>query len=463
MSRNSHSLLGGVGAVVLISLVPTSLPAFSLGGPILGYHTEAFGYNRQGVDQISGAPVLWPSNLSEEYRINVPNIYYAYDASFLDYFGARGVEEVDKAVKFFNDLPPYSSLSENLTEYPFDTLRENFQASALQLSDLKSVAMWAIIEQMGLLAPEINIWGVQSREAQGPGCPFYNFFVLKRNFDPVTWEPSSFVNGALYTLSWFINCDPDFSFIEPVPVDPLAFSFRSVANYAVPVGQYFTGLTRDDVGGLRYLYRRDNYNVEQMPPDILAGFGGGGGSPWSPVDPNVTNEPAGDTTALRAGLGKVNFIKRNYDSLLGNFFVGLTNNFSVQIVTNRTLRSQSFSRAILQPDIVFGAGNLPIDVADNFTPILRTTPVLQSVGNPVTPNLNGPGALVIGQSRGPISVAFQKAGPAFFASFPNTLSEAALQPMWRWGSFDGSTNAPVLYPSGTSIKDLERQVLGFRN
>src|SRR5207249_7516544 len=28
-----------------------------------------------------------------------------------------------------------------------------------------------------------------------------------------------------------------------------------------------------------------------------------------------------------------------------------------------------------------------------------------------------------------------------------------------WGSFDGSTNAPIVYPQGTSIMDLENQVL----
>jgi len=29
-----------------------------------------------------------------------------------------------------------------------------------------------------------------------------------------------------------------------------------------------------------------------------------------------------------------------------------------------------------------------------------------------------------------------------------------------WGSFDGSTNPPVLYPNWFSIQELEQQVLG---
>ena len=30
---------------------------------------------------------------------------------------------------------------------------------------------------------------------------------------------------------------------------------------------------------------------------------------------------------------------------------------------------------------------------------------------------------------------------------------------FQWGSFDGSTNPPVAYPSGTSIKEIEARVL----
>ncbi|MGB9601977.1 MAG: hypothetical protein ACPMAG_04230, partial [Limisphaerales bacterium] len=39
-------------------------------------------------------------------------------------------------------------------------------------------------------------------------------------------------------------------------------------GFGVLPGEFFTGLTRDDVGGLRYIYRADNFNVEQMPPTV---------------------------------------------------------------------------------------------------------------------------------------------------------------------------------------------------
>lgn len=454
--RNTIPLL------TLCSLCSFEVSAFTLSGPALPHHTEVFGYGRLGTSLTrAGAITIGPSNLGEEYRINVPNIYYAIDSSFLDYFGARGAEEVDKAIHHFNVLTNFSAMSENLTEFPVDSTRENFRAGSLQLTDLKSFLMTTIINQMGLITPELNVRGVQSRVLPpGAECPNYNFFIIQRNFDPVSWEPSSYVNGTLYTMSMLIQCPPapDFSYVTAVPVDPLAFTFRSVAGFNYQDGTYLSGLTRDDVGGLRYLYRRNNFNMEQLPPDVLLGSGGGGGSPWTPVDPNVTNQPAGDTTALRAGVDKIRFEKRSYDSLLGNFFIGLTNNFSVQIVTNGALVTQTFSRAVLQPDLVFRAGNLDVDVGGPTWNIIQTTdPNFTSV---VTDQwLNGPGSLVVGSSAGSISITVQKIGPLFSASFPNFINEATLTPLFRWGSFDGTTNEPVVYPSGASIKELERLVL----
>jgi hypothetical protein len=53
-------------------------------------------------------------------------------------------------------------------------------------------------------------------------------------------------------------------------------------------------------------------------------------------------------------------------------------------------------------------------------------------------------------------------GPMWGNQWPGFLSQAdAIQPssFLLWGSFDGSTNAPVVYPFGTSIEAIEAQVL----
>src|SRR5881396_2740487 len=99
--------------------------AFSLLGPyaIKGgnvWQVERIGYNLPG--DIGG-----PMNAAagEEYRWNTPNLFYAYDAAFLDFFGTRGREEVEKAVKIINDLPLASVL--NVDDYPMTTERINFR------------------------------------------------------------------------------------------------------------------------------------------------------------------------------------------------------------------------------------------------------------------------------------------------------------------------------------------------
>jgi biopolymer transport protein ExbD len=69
--------------------------------------------------------VLGGMNLGEEYRRNNPFISYAVDRNFLDYFGERGVQEIDKALKILNDLPPMSSQALGINEIEIIKLRED--------------------------------------------------------------------------------------------------------------------------------------------------------------------------------------------------------------------------------------------------------------------------------------------------------------------------------------------------
>ena len=272
--------------VVLAGIGVTDTFGFALVGPPLGYDSDAWGY----------APGDYPQNIGDENRVTVPNFFYACDQSFLDYFGERGRQEVSKAVEYFNDLPPFSSMSEDLSEFPQVTYRENYQANALLLSDLKSQFMNMMLADFGLTNPEYYMWAVRDRVLPaGATCPAYQWIIIMRNFDPVSWSPSSYVNGALYTYTWVLSCSPapDSTYPAPVQVDPTAFGFSAVAGGllgARPPGQYFSGFSRDDIGGLRYIYNSKNYNFESLPPNVLSGVGGG--VPWSIVDPNPTNVPA---------------------------------------------------------------------------------------------------------------------------------------------------------------------------
>jgi len=70
------------------------------------------------------------------------------------------------------------------------------------------------------------------------------------------------------------------------------------------------------------------------------------------------------------------------------------------------------------------------------------------------PGLAGPGTF---QPR--MNIIMNKVGPAFFNVGPFFVDEPANFPGFVWGSFDGTTNAPVVYPSGTSLMDFENELL----
>lgn len=243
--------------------------AFSLLGPLnnnptLNWQTTAIGYNL--ADDIGGV-----MNRGEGYRWNVPVLYVAFDDSFIEYFGNTGVSEVEKALLTFNKLTNFSLMSSNLNEFPLRTTRVNFQAQALGLIDLKSTTLRAITEEVGLTEAERYIYTLRDRNVTTVGGITYtNYLVIQRNYDPVFHQPSSFVNGTLYTY----DIQEPFRFngnAEAVerPLDPVAFINTSVSFGAPNIGNYFIGLTREDVGGLRYLYGTNNIAAERLLTDTL--------------------------------------------------------------------------------------------------------------------------------------------------------------------------------------------------
>src|SRR6266702_362658 len=69
---------------------------FALMGPFNeAWQVPVIGYNLPG--DIGG-----PKNIGEEYRWNTPTNYYAFEASFLDYFGSNGVRAVEQAIGIIN-------------------------------------------------------------------------------------------------------------------------------------------------------------------------------------------------------------------------------------------------------------------------------------------------------------------------------------------------------------------------
>jgi hypothetical protein len=434
-----------VAVMIAAGSVAGSAWAFSLLGPYETWQVERIGYNLAFNADIGG-----PMNIGEEYRWNIRTITYGFDSSFLNFFGQRGADEVRKAFAVLNSLPPASKMSSNLVEYPLNTRRVNYEASALGITDLKSVVLSVLLEEIGLAPPDRYTWTLRFRD---PGPPV-TYTVTMRNFDPVTYIYSPYVNGTLYTYQVFEFPAPPVEYADAIeyPMDPLAPNSSAVASATEPLagaflppGEYITGLTRDDVGGLRYLYRKQNYNVE----NLLAGTVFGSGSPGSPVvtSTNGTGTNTLVDVALRPGVDKLTFVEGKYDSVLGPF-ITVTNTYVDYYITNSVQFKQYVQRVLTTaPDIVFTAEDLMMDAL-----YLRRTDTAGWTNNAA---LNGQAVLAgPGIITPSVEITLNKVGPLLIGGAGGVPAFNA------WGAFDGTTNPPVVFPDSVSLRDLERRVLG---
>jgi len=671
----------------LVGLGLSEARAFSLAGPV-----NNGGDNWQAVNVGYGAPTITynvaPKNIGEGYRRNIPVMYYAYSAEFLDYFGTTGETNVDAAFGLLNQALTngVSSYSPDLSEVTFDPQQINYTAQSLQLYDLKSLALGFMMPELGLANPEDNVWKLHDRYLPPGGkCPIDEYYtVIQRNFaispsDFTQIQYSPYVNNTLYTFEIDEICAgyPVLADTEPIPVDPLSDSFTSVAgleegglsiNYGtLQFGGYYTGLSQDDVAGLRYLLSPNNVNFETVgggsllfdeatntasgevqfpanpntptgygtfsyaslltssvtnpPATVMANFPGvvvsssynyfvlasnatvtayfappPVGSPYGtapvltlatnytpylatnfvttfanviPVVTNkfttnilmtvttgplaksafgsqvvsitnyqaiVTTNPSGDfyvvpnfgnnlcgsgiiytgltsvvyttnlvtsistnlitatnatlytvsqsiissylshtfvaypvncgqttnATGLYQGIDKIQFIRVNYDSLLGQTFEPITNSFTMVAITNSQTRLQHFDRLVTTPDVVFDAEDLAAgNGAVNGASIAAIGVPNYDQGN-ILPGLAGPGVI-----NPPTAFIFDKVGNVFingslavYAQTTNSfLNQTTEYQLLAYGSFDGTTNAPVVYPNGSSILNLQNQLL----
>src|SRR5437773_7436403 len=117
MMRQPRKLIWALLALLVGPV--TGARAFSLLGPL---STPATAWQVQGIGFSLPGDIGNPVNIGEEYRWNVPNITYAFDESFLNYFGQEGVAAVEQAIAIINDLGPVSSFSADLSEFPIEAI-----------------------------------------------------------------------------------------------------------------------------------------------------------------------------------------------------------------------------------------------------------------------------------------------------------------------------------------------------
>ena len=470
MTRMRQLIFNLIAVLVLAGSV-TPARAFSMLGPFTPWQTSALGYNLVATE--AGGPM----DIGEDYRLTLPVITYGFDESFLTFFGTAGVAAVDNAFTILNNLPAASQI--NLANYPpGNAALVNFQAQALGIRDLKSTVLSLMVEQLGLANPVRYTWTLRDLQPNANNTAT-NYWVVRRNFDPFSRFYSSFVNGTLYTYR-IRNFTTPLAFTDAVEQtsDPAQENDRHlpVAGSLPTPGQFFTGLTQDDVGGLKFLLSSSRYHVETLNPSVSNYITSP--SPWTPF--GVTN--AGGTNALlialgvRGGVEKITFQKLQFDSLLG-LPGGVTNVWTdrVRSLTNNYFTNQIVQRISTNVDILFAAEDLGLAPV-GFVPLTVTRTAMSFLNNaalnqtPPATLLNGPGEIQVaagagggvggGGGGGAVLISFNRIGEFIVNSnFLNPfLDEANATRSFVWGSFDGTARPPTVYPNTLSLQSLEQQI-----
>jgi hypothetical protein len=418
-------------------LIFQEIPArgFSLLGPFEDWMQPSNDFRLQ-VDYYYGTPgvIGGPMCISDGYRWNVPLVTYGFDQSFLNFFGSNGVAAVEGAIQILNDLPPASGIV--LTDYPYYSQLTNGQAQTESLCDLQSATLSLLLEQLGLASPTRSVYVLQgwepcfTNDPDFSGCPegVNPVYVVMRNFDPLSLVPSDSVNAIEYAYiavsAFRANVDIATTIMEALDsLGPIPDSAVADNQFSV-VGGFYTGLTSDDVGGFCYLYSTNNVNYESLVPGV------------SGTGANVNMWVNG---AWRPGVDKIAFVRQPCNSS-NDGFLPTTNLFTDTYVTNGALVHQQVQRVITQPDFLFSCADTGQGIPD-VLPYARsgTSNWINNATLNGRSSGAGPGVILP-----PVKITFANMGGLLFNLDPD--EETAYNGSTLWGTYDQSTNAPIVYP-----------------
>ena len=140
-------------------------------------------------------------------------------------------------------------------------------------------------------------------------------------------------------------------------------------------------------------------------------------------------------------------------------------NYTLPYVTNGVLGQVAITRTVTQPDIVFSAGDL---VSNSTTPPSFNAYTLSPLGPYVvdgTVQASAGGNVVSSVFTPRYQITFNDGGPWILnlGSVEQGGSyldqNDGIAPIFAWGYFDGTTNAPVVFPTTNSYAFLESQIL----
>ena len=438
---------------------------FVMIGPMATNRLTALGIDLNYWDDLGG-----PKERKNFFRWNMPSLTYSFDASFINYFGLEGRFAINEAMEVINDFfspkedpPPYDGMSQlDLAKHGFlgnyNTTWVNTTAQNQGILDIKSLTLGLMVNHLGLGNPHRYAFGIHDATTN-QASTIVNFRVRLRNFDPITERPTDMINNVKYSYRLVHDGTnspgvgnppfvmPSFADMEEFTTDTSGNAWTTVASIAdafygnslmywtdqptlYDFGVYYNGLnamggkyepryalTYDDAGGLRYLYRNNNYVYETIPPNVvlvippqllpddaipvfpgptgrlfpdsLGGTQGfiprrnSGFLPGLPITSVLPAQapPAFFDLALRGGIDKIQLYEQPFDSLIGITFTPtnllwtdrfVTTNGQNIIGTSSTVpgselflgvpelrfAEQEVGRAVWMPDIIFVADDL---------------------------------------------------------------------------------------------------------
>ena len=268
-------------------------------------------------------PMGRPTPVKEFYRWNYPELTYAFDSTFIRYFGHNGMAAVSNAFSVLNDFFEPTDLaytngvsSMNLiTEFDqhFSTWEFNASANINSVTDIESITLGMLVNHLGLGNPHRYAFVIHDVINYNAAAGTGTFQVTMRNFDPYTYQPSTVVNGVTHSY-WLYNNSPantaaitiwdaveytvgsdnqygaiaairdviNFGGMAWPSVAPTVFRtpgvfFRPDYSGNLPAPPNVGGkvrdqprhtLTFDDAGGLKYLYRTNNVVFEALDASV---------------------------------------------------------------------------------------------------------------------------------------------------------------------------------------------------
>ncbi len=456
---------------LLCSTLRTS--GFVLIGPMPLDRQAIGGINLNYVDDLGG-----PKAAKEFFRWNIPHLTYAFDASFITYFGLEGREAVREAFTVVNDFfdnkdyQGVTALNLSATSHGyagnFNTQWENQTAKNSQIVDLKSLTLGMVVNQLGLGNPHRYMYGIHDIATNQAGTQL-NFNVRLRNYDPITYRATDVINNVKYSyrlihdappsagvttlptfadMEEFVSSSQDNAWTSVAAITdsfygntaiywtdmPSKFGFGAYYHRFNAMGGKYEprhALTYDDAGGLKYLYRKNNYVYENLDPTVVLitpvnlypiyaqpvfpsptgqlypstlggnqgyrpypGFWGRRNGGFPPAFSTITTLPTPVPpqlvdVALRGGIDKIQFSEQPFDSFLGVTFTATNMQWTDTFVTTNgvtvgnngstpgstyfigvptvKLAEQVVGRGVFQPDIIFVADEL--GVAPDGVPI----------------------------------------------------------------------------------------------